>query len=67
LNTAIAKEFLVEPDMLEYDHKMGKPMFDLIIGCNSMEKLSIVVAFKTKLITIDEIILPMRNIANLTN
>jgi hypothetical protein len=62
-----SKEFLVEPDMFEYDQTMGKPVFDLIIGCNSMEKLGFVMDFKTKSITIDEIILPMRNIANLTN
>ena len=32
-----------------------------------MEKLGIVMDFKTKSITINEIILPMRNINNLTN
>ncbi len=32
-----------------------------------MEKLGIVMDLKTKSITIDEIILPMRNITNLTN
>ena len=53
--------------MFEYDQKVGKPVFDLIIGCNSMEKLGIVMDFKAKTITIDEIILPMRNIENLTN
>ncbi len=42
-------------------------MFDLIIGCNLMEKLGIVLDFKAKSITIDEIILPMRTIANLTD
>ena len=57
----------MEPDVFEYDQTMDKPVFDLIIGCNSMEKLDIVMDFKTKSITIDEIILPMRNIANLTN
>jgi hypothetical protein len=62
-----SKEFLAEPDVFEYDQTMGKPVFDLIIGCNSMEKLDIVMDFKTKSITIDEIILPMRNLANLTN
>ena len=46
---------------------MGKPVFDLIIGCNSMEKLGIVQDFKAKSITIDEIIMPMKNINNLTN
>jgi hypothetical protein len=62
-----SKEFLVEPNVFEYDQKVGKPVFDLIIGCNSLEKLGIVMDFKTKIITIDEIILPMKNIKNLTN
>ncbi len=62
-----SKEFLVEPDLFEYDQIMGKPVFDLIIGCNSMGKLGIIIDFKTKSITIDEIVLPMRNITNLTN
>ncbi len=53
--------------MFEYDKKMGKPAFDLILGCNSMETLGIVMDFKTKTITINEIILPMRNIESLTN
>jgi hypothetical protein len=47
-----SKEFLAEPDVFEYDQKMCKPVFD-IIGCNSMEKLGIVMDFKTKTITID--------------
>ncbi len=62
-----SKEFLAKQDVFQYNQKMGKPVFDLIIGCNSMEKVGIVMDFKTKTITIDEIILPMRNIANLTN
>jgi hypothetical protein len=53
--------------VFEYDQKVSKPVFDLIIGRNSMEKLSIVMDFKAKMITIDDIILPMRNIKNLTN
>ena len=62
-----SKEFLTEPDVFEYDRKMGKPVFDLIIGCNSMENLGIVLDFKARSITIDEIILPMRNINSLTD
>ena len=62
-----SKEFLTEPDVFEYDQTMGKPVFDLIIGCNSMEKLGIIQDFKAKSITIDEIILPMKNINSLTD
>jgi hypothetical protein len=62
-----SKEFLVEPNVFECHQKMSKPVFDLIIGCNSIEKLGIVMDFKAKSKTIDEIILPMRSIANLTD
>jgi hypothetical protein len=62
-----SKEFLAEPNVFQYNQKMSKPVFDLIIGCNSMETLGIVIDFKTKSITIHEIILLMRSIANLTD
>ncbi len=35
---------------------MSKPVFDLIIGCNSMEKLGIVLDFKAKSITLQVIV-----------
>ena len=62
-----SKEFLAEPNVFEYNQKMSKPVFDFIIGCNSMKKLGIAMDFKAKSIAIDEIILPMTSIANLTN
>ncbi len=42
-----SKEFPAEPDVFEYDQTMGKPVFDVIIGYNSMEKLGIVMYYKT--------------------
>jgi len=48
-----SKEFLAEPNVFEYDQKMGKPVFDLIIGCNSMENLGIVMDFRAKPIAIN--------------
>ena len=33
-----SKEFLAEPDVFEYDKKMGKPAFDLIIGCDGKKR-----------------------------
>jgi hypothetical protein len=41
---------------------MTKPVYMLILGHNTMKELGIVLDFWTKQITIDEIILPMRNI-----
>ena len=45
---------------------MTKPVYDLILGCNTMKELGIVLDFWTKEITIDEIILPIRDINSLT-
>ena len=55
------------PNVVEYDkRKMTKPAFDLILGCQTMKELGIVLDFRTKEITIDHIILPMREINSLT-
>ena len=35
-----SKEYLVTPDVVEYDKKkMAKPMYDLILGCKTMKEL----------------------------
>ena len=58
---------MIEPDIVEYDtKKMAKPAFDLILGVETLSKLGIVLDFRTKTITVDESILPMRNIDNLS-
>ncbi len=44
---------------------MTKPEFDLILGRNIMKKLGIVLDFKTKEITLSDILLPMRDINKL--
>jgi hypothetical protein len=62
-----SKEYLVTPDVVEYDKKkMTKPVYDLILGCKTMKELGIVLDFRTQEITIDEIILPMRDVNSLT-
>ena len=41
-----SKEFLVTPDVVEYDKKkMTKPVYDLILGCQTMKELGIVLDF----------------------
>ena len=56
------------PDVVEFDkNKMNKPVFDIILGCKTMKELGIVLEFQTKEITIDHIILPMRDINSLTS
>jgi hypothetical protein len=59
-----SKRFYPEPDVVEYD-KDSKPQYDLILGTETMEEFGIILNFRDKMITIDEVILPMRNINNL--
>jgi hypothetical protein len=62
-----SKEYLVTADIVQYDkNTMTKPVYDLILGCRTTKELGIVLDFQTKEITIDEIILPMRDINSLT-
>jgi hypothetical protein len=56
-----SKKFHIEPDVVEYD-KDNKSQYDLILGTDTMKELCIILNFRDKMITIDEIILPMRNI-----
>jgi hypothetical protein len=50
--------------VVEYE-KGSKPQYELILDTETMKELGIVLDFKAKMITIDEIILPMRNINHL--
>jgi hypothetical protein len=54
----------VESDESKYD-KDNMPQYDLILGTLTMKEFTIIVNFRDKMISIDEIILPMRNINNL--
>ncbi len=53
------------PDIVEYDTEANTPLYDLIIGKQSLHDIGAVLDFKEKTITIDSILLPMRNIVNL--
>jgi hypothetical protein len=59
-----SKRFHVELNVVEYNQD-SKPQFDLILGTETMKELGIILNFRDKIITIDEIILLMRNINNL--
>ncbi len=59
-----SKRYHVEPDVVEYD-KNNRLQYDLILGSMSMKEFGIILNFREKMITIDEVILPMRNINNL--
>ncbi len=52
------KRYLAEPDIVEYD-KTNKPQYDLILGVKTVKKYGIILDFKDKMITVDEVKLPM--------
>ena len=67
LEYSASREYLVQPDIVEYDGTtMSKTGFDLILGTNTLKELGIVLNFWTKEIDIDEIILPMKDNSELS-
>jgi hypothetical protein len=53
------------PDLVEYEAGATAPLYDLIIGKQTLHDIGAILDFKEKTITIDNILLPMRNITNL--
>jgi hypothetical protein len=60
-----SKKGHLQPDIVEYSPRDQAPMYDLIIGKQTMHDLEVKLDFQEKTITIDKILLPIRNIANL--
>jgi hypothetical protein len=56
-----SKRILVESDIVEYV-KINKPQYDLICCVKTMKKYGIILDFEDKMITVDEVKLPMQNI-----
>jgi hypothetical protein len=56
-----SKSYLAEPDIIEYD-KNNRPQYDLIVGVKTMNRYGTILDFKDKMITVDEVKLPMQNI-----
>ncbi len=59
------KKVHLHPDILECPRGGPQPLYDLIIGKKPLHDIGAMLDFKEKTITIDEILLPMRNINNL--
>ena len=60
-----SKRVRLRPDIVEYGPGESIPLYDLIVGKETMHELGVVLDFKEKTIPIDKILLPMRNIMNL--
>ena len=56
-----SKRYLAAPDIVEYS-KINRPQSEIILGVKTMKEYGIILDFKDKMITVDEIKLPMRNI-----
>ncbi len=59
------KKVRLQLDIVKYSPRDQAPMYDLIIGKQTLHDLGVVLDFKENTIQIDKILLPMRNIANL--
>ncbi len=60
-----SKRIHLKPDIVLHARNGTPPAYDLILGKQTLYDLGVVLDFKEKIITIDEILLPMRNINNL--
>jgi hypothetical protein len=60
-----SKSVCLTPDIVEYEVGAPSPLYDLIIGKQTLHNIGAVLDFKEKTITIDIILLSMRNIVNL--
>jgi hypothetical protein len=60
-----SKKVHLHPDIVEYSKEGPPPLYDLIIGKQTLHDIGAMVDFKERIITIDDILLPMRNINNL--
>jgi hypothetical protein len=60
-----SKKVCLQPDIVEFSLGDQAPMYDLIIGKQTIHDPGVKLDFQEKKILIDKILLPMRNIANL--
>jgi hypothetical protein len=60
-----SKKVHLRPDIVEYPRGGPPPLYDLIIGKQTLQDIGALLDFKERTVTIDDILLPMRNIDNL--
>jgi len=60
-----SKSVKLTPDIVEYEVGAQAPLYHLIIDKQTLHDIGAVLDFRKKTITIDSILLPMRNIVNL--
>ncbi len=60
-----SKKVCLQPDIVQYNPGDQAPIYDRIIGKQTLHDVGVVMDFKEKTIQIDKILLPMKKIANL--
>ncbi len=60
-----SKRVHLRPDVVEYPRVGAPPLYNLIIGKQTLHDIVAILHFNEKTITINEILLPMRNINNM--
>ena len=60
-----SKLFTLKPDIVDVPVEMNKPVYDLIIGVESMTKMGVIMDFAEMQITIDHVSQPMRTLKSL--
>ena len=62
---SLNKRISLRPDIVEWDSKDNEPVFDLIIGTDTMTQLGVMLDFKNRMITLDYIKLTMHHLKSL--
>ena len=57
-----SKLFKIKPDIVDIPPEMNKPIYDLIIGVETMAKMGVIMDFAEMQVTIDHNILPMKTL-----
>ncbi len=65
MDYSTSKSVRLTPDIVEYEVRAPSTLYNLIIGKQTLHNIGAVLDFKEKTVTIDSILLPMRNIVNL--
>ncbi len=65
IDYSASKKVHLHPDIVEYPKGGPQPLYNLIIGKQTLHDIGAVFDFKERTITINDILLPMRNINNL--
>ena len=60
-----SKLFTIKPDIVDVPVEMNKPVYDLIIGVETMTKMGVIMDFAERQITIDHVSQPMRTLKSL--